>query len=168
CRSPCTTRRSLTRGAAIGIGPTPVVTVRGRAVPLRTPTASPAASPSPHARGKARGPVCPSPHPARVPRRITIAPVAAHVLFDLELQRDLNHPAGPFSGQFIQRRGDRGRRLGARSPSDKLQHRWRTFLPGANRGSGVDLPNIPRRVRRLFPSSTTSAYSDRGGQNVRR
>ena len=44
CRWPSTTRRSFTRGAATGIGPTPVVTVRGRAVPLRTTTAWPAAS----------------------------------------------------------------------------------------------------------------------------
>src|SRR5262245_54196632 len=50
CRCPCTTRRSFTRGAATGIGPTPVVTLRGRAVPLRTTTAWPAASRAPRCR----------------------------------------------------------------------------------------------------------------------
>ena len=43
-RTPATTRWSFTRGAAIVRGPTPVVTGRGRAVPLRTTSACPAPS----------------------------------------------------------------------------------------------------------------------------
>ena len=44
CRTPSTTRRSFTRGAVRVTGPTPVVTGRGRAVPLRTTKAWPLAS----------------------------------------------------------------------------------------------------------------------------
>jgi hypothetical protein len=44
CRTPSTTRRSFTRGAVRVTGPTPVVTGRGRAVPLRTTNAWPSSS----------------------------------------------------------------------------------------------------------------------------
>ena len=98
-------------------------------------------------------------HDHGVADRIALAPMPGDVLLDLELQRGLDHPAGSFPGQLIQRASDRPLRLRRRSRSDKLQHWWRTFLPGWHRGLGLTSRTSPRRVRRLFSSSTTSGYS---------
>ena len=136
-RAPSTTRRSFTRGAAIRSGPTPVNTGRGRAVPLRTTKAWPASSRSPRYRAKYSS---------------TSTRSAASII-----------RCAPMPRQVIQRRPDRRRLLArvALGLGDKLQHRWRTFPPGANRGVGVDFDNFPRRVRRLLSSSTTFGYSSR-------
>jgi hypothetical protein len=67
------------------------------------------------------------------------------------------------SRQLIERGPDQRLLRPLRLRSDKLQHRWRTFLPGWHRGPWGCSPQLPRRVRRLSRSSTTSDDSSAGG-----
>jgi hypothetical protein len=57
-----------------------------------------------------------------VARRITVAPVAADLLFDLELQRHLDHPTGALPDQLIQRpvEGVMYRAAPVKSPAAKV------------------------------------------------
>ena len=94
-------------------------------------------------RHRAAGRARPIADDERVARGIALAAVARQVLVDLDLQGRRDHPLRPDARQLIERRPDQRLRRCIRLRSDKLQHRWRTFLPGWHRGLGVDCSTSP-------------------------
>src|SRR5881409_135747 len=97
-------------------GPTPVVTGRGRAVPLRTTRAWP--------------------HSSRASRKRVTYSAASR-------QRHRDHPPRSLARQIIQRRADRRHLIRVRPRGDNLQHGWRTFPPVATGALGFDCSTSP-------------------------
>jgi hypothetical protein len=71
---------------------------------------------------------------ARDTRDIPLAPIPRQVLRDLDLQGGGNHALRPDPGQLIEGHSDQPHHSFVHLRSDKLQHWWRTFLPGWHRG----------------------------------
>jgi len=78
-----------------------------------------------------------------VTRRVPRARIPRQIVGDLDLQGGGDHSLRAHARQLIERRSDDGLHRLVQRPSDKLQHRWRTFLPGWHRGLGVSGETSP-------------------------
>jgi hypothetical protein len=88
----------------------------------------------PHPRQHRAWPRAPVAHHQGVAGGVPLAPVPRQILVDLQLQGGGDHALCPHPRQLIERRLAQPRLRLVRLRSDKLQHRWRTFLPGWHRG----------------------------------